>query len=278
MQINGSTQLIGFFGSTYKTSKMYAMYNAAIKALGLNCIYIPFCVVDLQKAVEGVRNLGVAAIGVTIPYKVEIIKYLDELDSNAARIGAVNVVINRDGRLLGCNTDGEGAIQALKEKVPVTGRDVCVLGAGGAARAIAFALCDEGCNVTILNRTERAAQDLAQDIGENARAGGFAMLPEVLGDDTIIINTTPVGMSGSGQERLSLVPANLLKPGMAVMDIVTNPRETTLIADAVGKGCAVVYGYRMLLWQGVNKFELYTGVKPPVAIMEQAMEDSAKAG
>ena len=114
IKINGETQIIGFFGSTYKTSKMYAMYNAAFKALDLNYIYIPLVVNNLQKAVEGIRNLGIKGIGVTIPYKIEMIKYLDELDENAKRVGAVNVVINNHGKLIGGNTDGLGAMKALE--------------------------------------------------------------------------------------------------------------------------------------------------------------------
>src|SRR5205085_7457898 len=113
--INGETQLIGFFGSTYKTSKMYAMYNAAFEALGLNYIYVPLVVKDLEKAVEGVRHLGIKAIGVTIPYKIDVLPYLDNLDSDARRIGAVNAIVNHDGTLVGANTDGKGAVKALQE-------------------------------------------------------------------------------------------------------------------------------------------------------------------
>jgi shikimate dehydrogenase len=274
MQINGETRLIGFFGSTYRTSKMYAMYNSAIEALGLNCLYIPFAVDDLHKAVEGIRHLGVAAIGITIPYKIEIMPYLDELDEDARRIGAVNVVVQRDGRLVGSNTDGQGALRALREQVDVSGAHICLLGAGGAARAIAFALHDAGCELSVLNRTARAAEELAADVGGGVQAGGYDLLPEVLERSSIVINTTPVGMAGGPDEGRSLVPAALLRPAMTVMEIVTNPRETPLLQDARARGCRVVYGYRMLLWQGVYKFHLYTGVEPPVEVMERAMEQA----
>src|ERR687883_1077654 len=128
--INGETQIIGFFGSTYKTSKMYAMYNAAFEALGLNYIYVPLIVKDLAKAVEGVRHLGIKAIGVTIPYKIDVLPYLDELDSDARRIGAANTIINHNGRLLGANTDGRGAVKALQEVSGITEKKVVLLGAG----------------------------------------------------------------------------------------------------------------------------------------------------
>jgi shikimate dehydrogenase len=267
--INGQTRLIGFFGTTYKTSKMYAMYNAAIEALGLNCIYIPFAVDDLQKATDGIRHLGVAAIGITIPYKTDIMPFLDELDGDAARIGAVNVVVNKNGRLIGSNTDGTGALRALREQAEPAGRDVLLLGAGGAARAIAFALGDAGAKLTILNRTVAKAQELAEAVGNGTRFGGVDDLPQRC---DILINTTSYGMANTPEVGLSLVPPNFLGPEMTVMDIVSNPRETRLLQDAAAKGCKLVYGYRMLLWQGVYKFELFTGVEPPVAVMEQAME------
>ncbi|MCI5137289.1 MAG: shikimate dehydrogenase [Candidatus Electrothrix sp. AR1] len=273
MQIDGNTKLIGFFGTTYKTSKMYAMYNAAIEAMGLNYIYVPFAVSDLEKAVAGIRNLGVTAIGITIPYKIDIMKYLDELDTNAKRIGAVSVVLNQDGKLIGGNTDGEGALKALKEKTEVIkNKKVVLLGSGGAARAIAFALSDESCHLTILNRTESNAKELAAAVGDNIKYGGFDSLPEVLKESEIVINTTPVGMANTPHEGQSIVPAKLLRSDMTVMEIVSKPRETKLVQDAKKRGCRIVLGYRMLLWQGAFKFKMYTNIEPPIDIMEDAME------
>ena len=124
LQINGDTQIIGFFGSTYRTSKMYEMYNSAFHALHLNYVYVPFHVDDLQKAVDGVRNLTVKAVGVTVPYKVTIIPYLDNLNEQAKKIGAVNVVINNNGTLTGYNTDGDGCIQALEEVTSIAGKKI----------------------------------------------------------------------------------------------------------------------------------------------------------
>jgi shikimate dehydrogenase len=272
MQIDGNTRLIGFFGSTYRTSKMYAMYNAAIEALGLNCLYVPFAVDNLEKAVEGVRHLGVAAIGITIPYKVDIMEFLDVIEQDAQRIGAVNVVVNDAGCLRGSNTDGHGAIRALREQTEVTGQHVALLGAGGAARAIAFALSDAGASMTIVNRTVASAQELAAAVGSQAEWCGLDGLEETVRRSTIVLHTTPVGMANTPQAGETLVPPHLLRPEMTVMDIVSNPRETPLLLDAQRCGCRVVYGYRMLLWQGVDKFHLYTGVEPPVEVMQAAME------
>jgi shikimate dehydrogenase len=271
MKINGETKLIGFFGSTYRTSKMYAIYNAAMEALGLNYLYVPFVVQDLQKAVEGMRHLGIAAAGVTIPYKISIIPFLDELDAEAKLVGAVAVVVNRDGKLVGGTTDGLGALKALQEKTPVSGKRVVLIGAGGAARAIAFSLSQAGAHVTVLNRQEEMAmaEALGKDLG--CPWADLSQLESCLGEADILVQTTPVGMANTPLAGRSLVAPPLLREKMTVMDIVTNPRKTPLLQDAEGRGCQVVYGERMLLWQAVYKFKLYTGVEPPVEVMEKAM-------
>jgi len=266
-KINGETQIIGFFGSTYRTSKMYAMYNAAFEALGLNYLYVPFVVKDLGKAIEGVRHLGIRGIGVTIPYKIDVLPYLDELDSDARRIGAVNTIIQRDGRLIGMNTDGWGAVRALREASDVAGKKVILLGAGGAARAIAFAIVDGGGDLVVINRTQQAAADLARVVG--CRYASLDQLAQELKDAQVLMNATSVGMAPNTGE--TLVSKALLSPECVVMDLVSNPRETVLLKEAQEAGCRVVYGDRMLLWQGVLKFQLYTGIEPPVAVMEQAI-------
>lgn len=266
-KINGETQLIGFFGSTYRTSKMYAMYNAAFEALRLNYVYVPLIVHDLAKAVEGVRHLGIKAVGVTIPYKIDVIPYLDELDDDARRIGAVNAIVNHDGKLLGANTDGKGAVQALQEVTTIAGKKVVLLGAGGAARAIAFALVDAGAKVVILNRTADAAAVLAK--AAHGRSGTLASLEREIQDAAIVINATSVGMAPAEHE--SPLKSDLLSSEMVVMDIVSAPKETLLLREAKTKGCKIVYGERMLFWQGALKFKLYTGVEPPVEVMEKAL-------
>lgn len=267
MKINGETQIVGFFGSTYKTSKMYAMYNAAFKALSLNYVYIPFVVDDLKKAVDGIRHLGIKAAGVTIPYKIEIIKYLDELDENAKRIGAVNVVINNNGKLTGYNTDGLGGVKALKEVTKISGKKIILLGSGGAARALAFAVRDEGGNLIITNRTREIGRDLANVI--NCQFVQFDQLDKKIKDADILINATSVGMAPNSKE--SLVDKKLLHSDLIVMDIVTNPKETKLLKSAKKMRCKIVYGERMLFWQAVLKFKLFTGIGAPIKVMERAL-------
>jgi shikimate dehydrogenase len=268
--INGETQLIGFFGSTYRTSKMYAMYNAAFAALGLNYIYVPLVVNDLAKAVEGVRYLGIRAIGVTIPYKIDVVPYLDELDSDAWRIGAVNAIVNRQGSLLGLNTDGKGAVKALQEVTTIAGKRVVLLGAGGAARAVAFAVADEGADVVIVNRTQETAAKLATAV--QGKYAPLDKLEQAIQDAHIVINATSVGMGPA--TSASLVPQSYLSPNVTVMDLVSRPKETTLLQHARAKGCNIVYGDRMLFWQGVLKFTAYTGREPPVEVMEKALNAS----
>lgn len=268
MKINGETQIIGFVGSTYRFSKMYALYNAAFKAMNLNYIYIPFIVSDLKPAIDGIRNLGIKGIGVTIPYKVEIIKYIDELDENAKRIGAVNVVINHNGKLIGGNTDGLGAVKALKEKIrDLKNKKVLLLGAGGAARALAFTLKDEKVSLTVLNRTTDEAVELSKRVGCNF--DNLTNFKKIIADNDIVINSTCVGMQPNINE--SLVVKELLTPKMTIMDLVTNPKETKLVKDAKDKGCRIVYGDRMLFWQAVLKFKIFTGVDAPVKVMEKAL-------
>ncbi|HZU66229.1 MAG TPA: shikimate dehydrogenase [Ktedonobacteraceae bacterium] len=270
--INGETQLIGFFGSTYRTSRMYAMYNAAFEALKLNYVYVPLVVKDLAKAVDGVRHLGIKAVGVTIPYKIDVIPYLDELDEDARRIGAVNAIINQDGSLLGANTDGKGAAKALQEVTTIAGKKVVVLGAGGAARAVAFAIADEGGDVVIVNRTEEMAAALAAAVH-----GKYAVLNELeqaIQDAGIVIHATPVGMLPGVNE--SLVQATFLPSRATVMDLVSHPKETRLLQEARARGCTAVYGERMLFWQGVLKFKLYTGIEPPVEVMEMALNNGVE--
>lgn len=268
--INGETQIVAFLGATYKTSKMYGMYNAAFEALGLNYIYVPFVVQDVAKAVEGIRHLGIRAAGVTIPYKMSIVPYLDELDSDARRTGAVNAVLNANGVLVGANTDGQGAVKALQEATTIAGKKVIVLGAGGAARAIAFALADAGGHVVIANRTSEAAAALAKAVGGSYQT--LDKLEQEMRDAQIVINATSVGMMPN--VNASLLEKALLSPGLVVMDIISHPKETTLLRDAKERGCQIVYGERMLFWQGVLKFHLYTGVEPPLEVMEKAIQES----
>jgi len=267
IEINGETQIIAFLGATYRTSKMYGMYNAAFAALGLNYIYVPFVVKDIAKAAEGIRHLGIKAAGVTIPYKLSIMPYLDTLDTDAQRTGAVNTILNLDGTLVGANTDGKGALKALQEVTTLAGKKIVLLGAGGAARAIAFALADAGAHVVIINRTNTTALALAKAVACTYQT--LDNLEQEIKDAHIVINATSVGMGLNN--NTSLLNKDMLSSHLIVMDIISHPKETKLLQDAKEQGCTIVYGDRMLFWQGVLKFQLYTGVEPPLEVMEKAI-------
>jgi shikimate dehydrogenase len=212
------------------------------------------------------RALGIRGFGVSMPYKQQIMALLDALDPLAARIGAVNTVVNDGGRLTGYNTDALGAARALSEVRPLAGARVLLLGAGGAARAVAHALKEGGAMVTVANRTLDKARALAEssgatpaDLGEVARAGDY----------DVVVNATSVGMREV--DARSPVPEEAIRAGQVVMDIVYKPMATALVQAARRRGAVAVHGGRMLLHQAAGQFELYTGAKAPLEAMEAAL-------
>jgi shikimate dehydrogenase len=243
-----------------------AMHLAGYRALSLPFTYVPFEVTDLDHAIAGMRALGIRGLGISMPYKQRVVPLLDALDPLAARIGAVNTVVNDGGRLLGHNTDAAGAARALEEVRPLEGARVLLLGSGGAARAIAHAVTDRGATLTIANRDLDKARQLAAvtgataaDLSEAARASAY----------DVVVNATSVGMGEV--DAASPVPEHAIAPGQTVMDIVYKPMETALVRAAHRRGAVVVHGGRMLLHQAARQFELYTGVPAPLEAMETAL-------
>lgn len=243
-----------------------AMHNAGYKALGLDFTYVPFGVTDLQGAIAGMRALGIRGFGVSMPFKREVMKYLDAIEPLAARIGAVNTVVNDGGRLTGYNADAAGAAAALAEVTAVAGKRVLLIGAGGAARAVGHALHEQGGRLHVINRDRAAAEELAATI--TATAGDLSELQRPL-DYDVIVHCTAVGMADSPG---MLVPESALHPGLVVMDIVYKPVHTALLAAAARHGARTVHGGRMLLNQAFRQFELYTGHPAPRAAMAAALE------
>jgi shikimate dehydrogenase len=266
-KIDGKTQVFGILGRPVTHSLSPAMHNAAFRHLGLNAVYVAFPVTDLPQAVSGLRGLSIGGVSVTIPFKEEIIPQIDELDHQAVQIGAVNTVVNRDGHLTGYNTDWLGAITALNAETNLKGRHVLILGAGGASRAIAHGIIQQGGRVTLTDVDQARVATLVKDLG------GEAIPPEALGDcpATILVNATPVGMA-PGIDGIPIAP-ELLGRFKLVMDIVYQPLTTRLLREAQAHGAATIDGLQMLIHQATAQFELWTGQKAPSEVMARAAYD-----
>jgi len=272
--IDANTKICCLIGEPVEHSLSPLIHNTGYQALGINYAYVSFRVSDIKRAIEGIRELGIRGASVTIPHKVSAIKYLDKIDPLAGEIGAVNTIVNDDGVLTGYNTDGDGALQALEAVTTLKGKKAVLIGGGGAALAIAFGLKARGVKLVVLNRTEAKARKLAEKVSAGG-FGGLKKLSEISSAD-ILINATPVGMLLETDQ--SIIPKDLLHNRLTVFDIVYNPRETRLLIEAREKGCAVVYGYKMLLYQAVKQFELFTGLEAPLPAMESALTQASEGG
>jgi len=262
--INGKTRVFGILGRPVAHSLSPAMHNAAFRHLGVNAVYVALPVTDLAQAVAGLRGLGIGGVSVTIPFKEEIIPLIDELDPRAAEIGAVNTVVNRDGRLTGYNTDWLGAVTALGAKTDLKGQHVLILGAGGASRAIAFGVFYKGGKVTLTDIDQTRAAALGRDLGaEVISLDALEHCPA-----TILVNATPVGMAPD-VEGIPINPDLLGRFGV-VMDIVYQPLQTRLLREAGQRGAGTIDGLQMLIHQATAQFELFTGRQAPAEVMARA--------
>ncbi|MBH0207503.1 MAG: shikimate dehydrogenase [Nitrospira sp.] len=280
MNIDASTKFCGVIGNPVGHSLSPAIHNAAFRTLGLNFVYLAWQVDAIGDAVRGLRALGnFRGASVTIPHKVAAMQLLDHVEPTARRIGAINTVVADKGELTGYNTDATGALRALREGgIELRGRHIVVLGSGGAARAIAFALAAESGadKLTLLGIEASERTALAQDIRSVAPLAvedsnlDEPKLRQVLPGAHVLIHCTPVGMSP--KVETTCVPASLLHEGLAVMDIVYNPRETQLLKDAKRVGCKTIPGLEMFLNQAVTQFELWTNQPAPVAVMRAVLE------
>lgn len=243
-----------------------AMHTALFRAIGLDYAYVAFGTEDTEGAVAAMRALGIRGLGVTTPHKVRIMSLLDAIEPTARAIGAVNTVINDDGRLTGHNVDWIGARDALAEGLRIEGCRAAVVGAGGGARAIVFALTRAGAAVTLYNRSADKGHALAQSLGAR-----YAGPPDSLLDAPayeLLVHATPVGFQ---DPDTMLIPAAALRRGTVVFDAVAQPPQTRLLREAEAAGCRTIAGVRMQLHQAGCQFELYTGRKADLAIMEEAL-------
>jgi len=271
--INAQTKLYGVIGNPVQHSLSPVIHNGAFKRLGWNAVYLAFEVKNVKEALRGIRGLGLKGVSITIPFKTEVIPFLDKVEGLAKKIGAVNTIVNRGGKLIGYNTDCDGALEALEEKVRLKGKKVVLLGAGGAGRAIGFGLKERNCQLIVANRSRDRGEALSRELKcyfipmsslVKMKAG------ELQAD--VVINTTSLGMVP--RERETPIPKKLLRKGMMVMDIVYEPLQTKLLREAKEKGCLTINGLEMFVHQGAAQFEIWTGRRPD---LKQIRNDLYKA-
>src|SRR5277367_898115 len=264
-RIDGRTQVYGVIGNPIGHSLSPAMQNAGFAARRMNAVYLPFLVRDLKDFHGSVGPLGIRGFSVTLPYKERVIRYLDGCDPLAARIGAVNTVVVRGGgKLYGYNTDYVGVLRSLERRMPLRGSRVLIVGAGGAARAVAFALARAGAAVCVYARRAARAKSLARAVGGETVAR--ARLPRQFFD--AIVNATPVGMYP--QAGRSPLQANELNCRL-VFDTIYRPRMTRLLQLAARRGIETVSGVEMFVAQGTAQWEIWTGERAPVKAMRDAV-------
>ncbi len=273
--ISGHTRVLCVIGYPIEHSMSPIMHNAVIRELKLNYIYLAFKVSpnNLNLAVKGFRAFNIKGINVTLPFKQKIMNYLDDIDPIAQKIGAVNAIKNDNGNLSGRNTDAEAAKNALiNAGYTTSGKNLLILGAGGAARALTYILAEDINKIIIANRTEKRAIKLAKELKKNfsikveGKRNSISVLKEESKKADILINTTPLGMYPSVEK--SPIPAEFLHKDLIVYDIVYNPLETKLMKDATKIGCNTIGGLDMLVNQGALAFEWWTNKKPNIDLMK----------
>ncbi len=265
-------KLFGVLGDPVSHSLSPSMHNAVFKALGMDCEYHAFRVSPetLRDAIHGAFALGFGGLNLTIPLKEKALEIVKSTEL-AKHIGAVNTVDFKNG-IIGHNTDGLGAMKALEGGgVQIKGKNVLLLGAGGAARAIAFTLASEGAIVTIANRTPERAISLAKDAERAGKIIGCGLegLKDLINNSDILINSTAIGMSPKATE--TIVTSDLMHRDLVVFDIVYNPLNTRLLQEARKAGARTIDGVTMLVYQGAEAFKIWTGKTPPVDLMEKAV-------
>lgn len=279
MRIDGTTGVVALLGHPVAHSKSPEMMNRAFQEAGLPYIYAAFDVAPekLGDAVRGLRALGVRGWNVTIPHKVAIMEWLDEVEETARAIGAVNTVVNDNGRLVGYNTDGAGYLHSLRDEtgLDITAQRVLLLGAGGAARAVGHALATAGVrHITVANRTKEKAEELAAHLRQWTATDtvGLADLNRVMEETTLLVQTTSVGMHPHVDE-IPIDPS-CLHDRLIVSDLIYRPKWTRLLQEAKERGARIHFGLGMLLYQAVLAFEHWMGRPAPIALMREVLETS----
>ncbi len=280
-RINPETQIVGVFGYPVKHSASPAMHNAAFSSSGLNYIYLSFEVKpeEIEKALKALPVLGIKGVNLTIPHKEIAMPYMDNISEEALNVGAVNTVKVDSGVLSGYNTDVEGFLNPLSEKGwQPEGRKAVVLGAGGAARAVVFALLSSAVSeIVVANRNLERAGRLSTDMQSRFPAARVApasifdsLLFREISDSSLLVNATPLGMKG----EMPLGKTDCIHPGLIVYDLVYNPNATPLLEESGKRGADTIGGLGMLVYQGAASFRIWTSVDAPVEIMKNACEQA----
>lgn len=276
MNIKGSTNIVGLIGHPVEHSFSPPMHNAAFKELKMDYAYVAFDVnpINLKSAIDGAKSLNIKGFNVTIPHKIEVMQYLDEIDEIASLIGAVNTIDFKN--MKGYNTDGIGAVKAIEEVTSIKNKNIIVTGAGGASRAISFYLAKYGAeSITILNRNVEKAENLAKDVSvltDDVKSDSITEIKKYLSAADILVDTTPVGMHPNISDE-PIAYAKDMHDDLTVFDAVYNPNETVLIKEALKADAKPVYGIKMLLYQGAESFKIWTGRDAPVNVMESALKE-----
>ena len=277
-KIKSDKTICGIIGNPLGHTLSPAMHNAAFFELKLDFEYLIFEITDseIKTTFDSLKAKNFRGLNVTHPFKIKVMDYLDELDSLAKEIGAVNVIVNDNGKIIGYNTDSFGAVSALRSNgvdVDFGRKKVLILGAGGAARAVAVPLVKMGNELIIANRTYQRGKELATMLGKFgvSKAVKIQNIHEEIEDVEILINATSVGMKGGPGG--SPIPGHLLRDGLTVFDLVYTPKNTQLLTDSKESGARIIYGYEMFIYQGVKSFELWTNESAPVDVMRKVVID-----
>jgi shikimate dehydrogenase len=268
MNVSGKTKITGIFGYPIEHTLSPLIHNRAFDAVGLDICYLAFQVSpqDLSDALKSVKALNMAGVNITVPHKENVIPLLDRVDEEAAFIGAVNTVVLSEGKLIGYNTDGRGFMSSLSEGgISVDGKNVFVIGAGGASRAISYYLSEKSSRLSLFDIDKTKAERLIRDLNTIRNNVSYKTVEDVKNPD-IVINATPLGLNKN--DPLPFNP-DLITSDMTVCDLVY--RKTELLQEAARKGAKTLDGSGMLLWQGVLAFELLTGITAPVEVMRDAL-------
>jgi shikimate dehydrogenase len=269
--ITGKTKIICIIGNPVEHSISPMLHNTISRELDIDLVYVTFRVEngELENAVQGLKALNVLGYNVTVPYKKEIMKYLDENSQNALLVGAVNTVKFMDGRLYGYNTDADGFLRSFKEETGegFTGKKVTVIGAGGASRAVSVKVAMDGAkDICIINRTKTKASEIAEVINNNIKNAAHFMSPddknaaEALKNSDVIINATSIGMYPETNE-IPVKSTDVFNRNQVVCDIIYNPFQTRFLNAAKKSGARTMNGIGMLFYQGISSYEIWAGIK-----------------